>query len=192
LSFHLPCLNLSKMKTLLEENNLQQGQYVIIHPVSRWRFKCPPPRYTARLIEALQKEGRKIVLTSGSDKDELQMVEEILKLVATPMSIVDFSGKTTLKELGALLHFSRYLICVDSVPLHMASALKVPVVALFGPTSEENWGPWMHPKSRVVSKKTPCRPCFMDGCGGSKMSDCLYTLPINDVVEAISSLENQK
>jgi heptosyltransferase-3 len=189
LTFHLPEEVRKKVRTLLQENGLIEGEYIVIHPVSRWRFKCPPPSYIARLIKALQKEGKKIVLTSGPDSEEMKMIQQISELVSD-LPIVNLAGKTTLKELGALLQFSFCLICVDSVPLHMASALKVPVAVLFGPTSEENWGPWNHPKSRVIAKKTACRPCFLDGCGGSKMSDCLYTLPIQDILEAVSSFKH--
>lgn len=113
----------------------------------------------------------------------MDMVEEILDL-ANVEGAISLAGQLSLKELGALYLKSRGLITVDSVPLHMASALKVPVVALFGPTSEENWGPWQHPRARVVAEAMPCRPCYMDGCGGSKRSDCLDTLSIQAILNA--------
>ncbi|MFI5334605.1 MAG: glycosyltransferase family 9 protein, partial [Chlamydiales bacterium] len=56
------------------------------------------------------------------------------------------------------------------------------------PTSEENWGPWMHPRAKVVAQPFPCRPCHLDGCGGSKRSECLYTLSVNEVVKALDGL----
>nr|NGX27728.1 hypothetical protein [Chlamydiota bacterium] len=57
-------------------------------------------------------------------------------------------------------------------------------VALFGPTSELNWGPWMHPRGAVVVQDYSCRPCRLDGCGGSKMSDCLWTISPEEVAYA--------
>ena len=84
---------------------------------------------------------------------------------------------------------SQMLLCVDSVPLHIASAVKTPVVALFGPSSELNWGPWMHPQSIVLTEKMPCRPCFKDGCAGSKMSDCLFSMQVRSILSAIKQLE---
>lgn len=158
--------------------------YLLIHPTSRWRFKCWPPHQVAGLIRALHARGERIILSSGPDNQELAMLGDILKL-APHIPVLNLGGKLTLKELGALIQGSKALVCVDSVPLHIASALKTPVVALFGPSSEQNWGPWMHPKGKVVSKKLPCQPCHLDGCGGSKMSDCLYTLPIQAVLELI-------
>lgn len=184
LFFHIPEKSYEKVRGLLSERNLSEKEYVVIHPVSRWRFKCLPPVAMGTLIHELVLQGKKVVLTSGPDQEERDMIEEILK-VSPKENVFDLGGKTTLKDLGALIELSKLLICVDSVPLHMASALKTPVVALFGPTSEINWGPWMHPQAIVVAQNMPCRPCFKDGCAGSKMSDCLYTLSVHTILEAV-------
>jgi heptosyltransferase-3 len=179
LTFHIPEEAYQKMR--------QGKEYIVIHPVSRWRFKCYPVAHIAKLMHKLHEQGHTLVLTSSPDKNEMAMAEEILERTAD-IPVLNFAGKTTLKELGALIAKAQLLITVDSVPLHIASATKTPVVVLFGPSSEQNWGPWMHPRSRVVTKKISCRPCFMDGCGGSKMSDCLYTLPIESVLKAVDNL----
>ncbi len=185
LTFHVPQSALDKMRKLLGENGIT-GSFFLIHPVSRWLFKCPPPAFTASLIDELKKKNIPIVLSSGPDAKEREFVQEILK--KTSAQVLDLGGKISLKELGALIQLSRSLITVDSVPLHMASALKTPLVALFGPSSEKNWGPWMHPKACVVAQPFSCRPCHLDGCGGSKRSECLYTLSPSAVISALSSL----
>lgn len=185
LTFHVGSDCLEKMQSCLREEGIRSGDFFLIHPVSRWRFKCPPPSFTVSLIEELKKKNIPVVLTSGPDAQERAFMQEITKAVP---GILDLGGKINLKELGALIRLSRGLICVDSVPLHMASALKTPVVAIFGPTSEENWGPWMHPKAKVVAQPFTCRPCHLDGCGGSKRSECLYTLSVQQVLSALESL----
>lgn len=186
LTFVIADETMAKMRHLLEEEEFVEGQYVIIHPVSRWRFKCPPMSFIAELIEELHSQGKSVILSAGPDDVEMKMIEEIIAKIPH-IPVLNMAGKMTLKELGALIKLSSSLICVDSVPLHMASALKTPVIALFGPSSEQNWGPWMHPEGRVVAQKLPCRPCHMDGCGGSKMSDCLYTLSVAQVYNLKSS-----
>jgi heptosyltransferase-3 len=114
----------------------------------------------------------------------MKMIGEIIsKCPGIPLT--SLAGQIDLKELGAVIDQSQMLICVDSVPLHMASALKTPVVVLFGPTSEINWGPWRNPQARVVTQQMSCRPCLMDGCGGSKRSDCLATLPVRQVLDSV-------
>jgi heptosyltransferase-3 len=164
---------------------------VLIHPVSRWRFKCLAPEQIAKLIEELHFRGEHIVLSAGPDGHEKAMIEDILARVPE-VPVFSCAGKLTLKELSALIQMSKALICVDSVPLHIASALKTPVVALFGPTSDENWGPWMHPQARVVAQRFSCRPCYQDGCGGSKVSDCLRTMPQKMILSALEEVYNLK
>ena len=185
LTFVLPPDVIKKMKELLHQKNLLPKDYILLHPVSRWRFKCPPPQLIAEVIGQLHAQGKKIVLTSGPDRAELDLLEEIIKL--SPLnSTINLGGQISLKELGALIELSGCVVCVDSVPLHIASALKTPLVVLFGPSCDKNWGPWMHPQGLVVSKTISCRPCYMDGCGGSKMSDCLYSLPVKKIIDSVN------
>jgi heptosyltransferase-3 len=163
------------------------NEYILIHPVSRWRFKCLSTKQVGTLLQELHRRGEKIVISAGPDQQEIAMVEEILAL-APEVPVLNLAGALTLKELSALIEGARALICVDSVPLHIASALKTPVVVAFGPTSDQNWGPWMHPEARVVAQKMSCRPCYQDGCGGSKMSECLFSLSPQLLLDALDSL----
>jgi len=161
--------------------------FILIHPTSRWRFKCWSVSHMRSLIEQLLKQGKRVVLTSGPDPIEIEMVEKI----ALGLDVESLAGKTSIKQLGSLIDQSECLICVDSVAHHMASALKKKVVVLFGPTSEITWGPWRNPHARVVTKQMSCRPCYQDGCAGSKYSDCLQTLPVQQVLSAIP-LNNER
>jgi heptosyltransferase-3 len=74
----------------------------------------------------------------------------------------------------------------------MASSLKAPCVSIFGPTSNLIWGPWRNPNSQVVYKNLSCRPCCQDGCGGSKISDCLVSLPVDNVMNALDTVINKR
>lgn len=163
--------------------------YILIHPVSRWRFKCPPMSFIAELIDALHNLGHRVVLSASPDPQEMAMVQEILAQVSAPELVINMAGRTSLKELGALIEHSKCLICVDTVALHMASALKAPTVVLFGPTSWQNWGPWQNPHARIITSGLSCQPCGMDGCGGSKKSDCLHSLSIESVMQPILDLQ---
>lgn len=157
--------------------------YVLIHPTSRWRFKCWPVPKMRELVGKLLAEGKRVVLTSGPDPIERQMLQEI----GEGMDVLNLGGRVSLKELGALIDKAELLVSVDSVPFHIASALKRPVVALFGPTSEVTWGPWRNPQAKIVSLKMSCRPCYLDGCGGSKRSDCLESISVEAVLKAVHS-----
>ncbi len=172
LVFVLPQTAIERAKELAPNS-----PFILVHPVSRWKFKCPPKEVIAKSLNVLQLP---VVMTGAAS--EREFVQAIADSVKT--EVYNLAGEISLKELGALMQLAQGVITVDSVSLHIASALKVPVVALFGPTSEENWGPWRNPNARVVVQNLPCRPCRLDGCGGSKMSDCLWTLPFQDIVQA--------
>lgn len=104
--------------------------------------------------------------------------------------IVDLTGELNLKELAALTARAKAFVGVDSAPMHIAAAMQTPTVALFGPSGEKHWGPWAT-KFRVVASTKPehsCRPCGNDGCGGSKVSDCLMTLSVADVHDAVNEI----
>ncbi|MCI5052424.1 MAG: putative lipopolysaccharide heptosyltransferase III [Simkaniaceae bacterium] len=154
------------------------GPFTLVHPVSRWMFKAWPARHVKALLEKL--EGP-VVLTGGPAKEERDFLDQL--------GHPHLGGQTSLKELGALIARAEKLITVDSVPMHMAAALKTPLVAIFGPTSEKRWGPWQHSQSEIVKLDLPCRPCYMPGCAGSRVSDCLEALPVEKVLEAIQSLK---
>jgi heptosyltransferase-3 len=72
--------------------------------------------------------------------------------------------------------------------MHIAAAMGTPVVVLFGPSDEREWGPWQVAHRVVASQEHVCRPCRNDGCGGGKRSDCLDTLPVDRVIVAIDEL----
>jgi len=161
--------------------------YVLIHPVSRWLFKCLPAAKMAKLIHILAKRGEKIILTSSPNSKEQQMLSTI-ELLCPDIELINLGGKTSLKQLGTLIKNAKLLITVDSVPLHIASALKAPCIAIFGPTSEVNWAPYRNPNARVVVQNMPCRPCYRPGCADSGKSDCLETLEVSSVVDELKTL----
>jgi heptosyltransferase-3 len=149
--------------------------FVLIHPTSRWQFKCLPIERMKELVQNLLDQGKRVVLSSGPDAQEKKMVDAI----GSGFPVLNLGGALSLQELGALIDASELLICVDSLAFHMANALKKRVIVFFGPTSEITWGPWRNPHARVVTSSMSCRPCYQDGCGGSKVSDCLANLSID-------------
>jgi heptosyltransferase-3 len=187
LFLHVPDQAKNNMIDRLQKEEMRPKEYLLIHPVSRWRFKCLSVKQIAQLMTTLHQQGEHLVISAGPDAQEIAMVKEILSLIPD-IPVLNCAGQLTLKELAALIQLSKALICVDSVPLHIASAFKTPVVVMFGPTSEQNWGPWMHPMARVVTQSLACRPCYQDGCGGSKMSDCLFTLPQHKILSALDEI----
>jgi len=164
-------------------DELIEGEFVHVHPASRWHFKCWPVEKNAELIDRLAADGHRVVLTSAPD--EVAFIEHIVKQTASrPLSL---AGKLSIKELGALTRRAKLFVGVDSMPMHLAAAMGTPTVALFGPSGENEWGPW-NVERRVVTTTHTCRPCGYDGCGGGKVSECLAFLPVEAVHAAAREL----
>ena len=175
----------ASIANLLAQHGLKAGGFIHLHPTSRWLFKCWPAGKMSQLIEALQTQGHPIVVTAAPDARERDMLREILKPLK--QSVIDLSGQLSLKQLAALTAQAKCFIGVDSAPMHIAAAMQTPVVALFGPSGEKEWGPWMVPNRLITSGHT-CRPCGNDGCGGGKVSECLTSLPVERVLTAVNEL----
>jgi heptosyltransferase-3 len=187
LFLHIPQSSRTSIDRHLQKADLGKHSYILLHPTSRWLFKCWPVKNVAELIHHFNRIGYRIVLSSAPDKKELSMIEQIISL-CSDIPILNLAGKISLKELAALIQTCSCLVCIDSVPVHIASALKVPTVALFGPSSEEAWGPWNNLHGRVVAKNYSCRPCNLDGCGGSKVCDCLEQISVESVLHEVMRL----
>ena len=177
-----------KVDALLAMHGVIAGQFIHIHPTSRWLFKTWPAEKFAGLILRLDQDGHRVVLTAAPSADERKMIAAIKKELKVP--VVDLTGVLALKDLAAVTARARAFVGVDSAPMHMAAAMQIPVVALFGPSREKQWGPWAVAHRIIVSEEPrhSCRPCGNDGCGGSKVSECLVELPVHRVFAALNDL----
>ena len=182
----------ARVAALLAQRGLAAGGFIHIHPASRWAFKCWPAARVAALCDALAAKGWPIVLSSAPDASEKALIAEVVAARAgnavSSASTIDLSGQLSLKELAALTARARLFVGVDSAPMHIAAAMGTPVVAIFGPSGDQEWGPWGAGHLVVASNTHPCRPCGMAGCNDSKISDCLTTLPVAQVLAACNEL----
>lgn len=180
----------ASVTALLHSNGLAAEAFVQCHPGSRWLFKCWPAAKTAALLDRIAAAGFPIVVTGAPDPGEQALVAAAIKAIvpATRPRIVDLTGTLSLPQLAAVTGRARAFVGVDSAPMHIAAAMGTPVVALFGPSGEHEWGPWMVPQRVITSNAFPCRPCGIDGCGGGKVSECLTTLAVDRVAAALFDL----
>ena len=180
----------ARAEALLREHALAPRAFVHAHPGSRWFFKCWPAASTAALFERIAGDGHRIAVTAAPDPRERALVDAIVAALspAARARLVDLGGQLALPELAALTSRARAFIGVDSAPMHIAAAMQTPTLALFGPSGEFEWGPWMVEQRAVVSHAHPCRPCGIDGCGGGKVSECLTTLPVDHVHQQFRAL----
>ena len=124
-------------------------------PAKRWL----PDRYAA-VADSLAKEYNARIVIFGSSGD-LPVAEEVAASMNKPPVIL--AGRTTLGQLMGLLKTCRLLITNDSGPMHLAAALNVPQLAIFGSTSEVATGP-LSGSAVVIKHPVDCNPCFLREC----------------------------
>jgi 3-deoxy-D-manno-octulosonic-acid transferase/heptosyltransferase-1 len=151
-----------KIKRLMREHHLEDKKFVAINPVAYWDTKLWSDEKFAHLAEMIyQKFNMKIVFTGG----EKEPIDKITSLMTT--ANINLGGQTTLPELACLYKKAQMLITTDSGPMHLAAALGIPVIALFGPTDPARTGPY-GPGHTIITAETPCSPCFLKKCSTKK------------------------
>ncbi len=185
LRLHVGAEEAAAADAILAEAGVRPGDpLVTIHPTAKWLFKCWRDEGMVAVMDHLAACGFRVAITSGPAPREARKARRILGLARRPA--VDLIARLTLKQLAAVIGRSYLFVGVDSAPMHIAAAMGTPVVALFGPSGEHNWGPWGEGHV-VVTKPLFCRPCGQDGCNGSKRSDCLEMLTEAEVIAAVDA-----
>lgn len=142
-------------------------------PSKRWHAE----NY-AELAILLQDRKKAEILITGS-KVESELVESIASLMTKkPFNL---TGKTTLRLLAGLISNADLFITNDSGPMHIANALKIPVIAIFGPTNPSFTGPFQQP-AVVIKKDVPCWPCSYRECPFDHR--CMISIDPEEVFEA--------
>jgi heptosyltransferase-2 len=150
-----------------------------------------PPEKFAELITLIISGLKGKVIVFGS-KAEVEIADEIISEIAETPSvnreshIVNMSGKTGLRELAALIGECDVFITNDSGPMHMASALFVPTVAVFGSTNRHATGPYGE-GHRAISKDLTCAPCMERECPEGHVK-CMTGITAGEVFNAVKEI----
>lgn len=122
--------------------------------------KCWLPERFRALTERLLEENPDLCVLYFGDKAGTSLVNDICKDM--PERVINLAGKTSIRELLALIKECSVFLTNDSGPMHIAAALKIPLVALFGSTSDVKTGPYGNGK--VIHKHVECSPCYKRVC----------------------------
>jgi 3-deoxy-D-manno-octulosonic-acid transferase/heptosyltransferase-1 len=153
--------------------------FVAVSPVALWETKLWQDEKFARLCDRIVGELNIPVIITGS-AHEKPYTESIIKEAKTA-KVVNLAGQTTLKDLACLYRQAAVVVTTDSGPMHIATAVGTPVVALFGPTDPRRTGPY-GPGHTVISKALPCSPCFLKTC---ESQQCMRDITVEEVFEAV-------
>ncbi|MFH1189435.1 MAG: lipopolysaccharide heptosyltransferase II [Candidatus Omnitrophota bacterium] len=176
------------VKELLAKSGIGDKDFVIVLcPAGNWPPKRWPAENFARLADELaEKFGAKIVL-AAAERDS-KIVDEIRSVMAA--GAVSASGKTGLKQLGALLERAGLVVANDTGPMHMAVAVGTKTIALFGPTSARLTGPYGKGRYHVISGNGSCEvPCYDITCA---RNDCMSAIKVEDVLREAEAMLRKK
>jgi heptosyltransferase-2 len=122
--------------------------------------KCWPPEKFARAIHQLRKERDVEIILFGTQGEK-----EVAAAIQAELDVpaLDLTGKTEISELPSLLSRCTAFLGNDSGAMHVAAAVGLPVVAVFGPTDPYGTAP-VTPRSTIIQERPYCSPCFLRRC----------------------------
>jgi lipopolysaccharide heptosyltransferase II len=148
---------------------------------SKWVSKNWPLQQVAKLCEELGARDMRLVVTgTRQDSAAAQALLEKVKNIKP----INACGITTLAQLACLIKRCSVYISTDSAPLHMAAAMSVPFVALFGPTDPARHLPPAKDYA-VIKKDFSCGPCYKSRCRHNR---CMESITAQEVLESIGKL----
>jgi len=140
-------------------------KYILMGPGTRWETKIWPAKYFAELARRIASESSYRVVLIGMDT-EVEIARQVAENAGE--RVINLAGKTNLAELIALIEGAVMVVMHDSGPMHLATALDKPMVAIYGPTSPLRTGPY-HRGEAVARLDLECSPCYL-----KKLSECPY------------------
>jgi lipopolysaccharide heptosyltransferase II len=157
------------------------------NPLEQIAVKQWPASHYAQLLEELAAACPVTVVLLG-DRHDVQVDEIAQALQARGADVLNLKGRTSLRELAAVIGHLDLLIANDSAPMHLAVALQTPVTALFGPTAAAALFP-AGPNRLALQSPAPCSPCYPFGrFPGCPDPSCMVALSVATVYQAVTEL----
>jgi heptosyltransferase-2 len=159
------------------------GMPVVINPgaaygsAKRWY----PERFAEVGNRLAAEFGARIVLTGGPG--EMEIGRDIAAAMdVAPLNLI---GKTSVRQMMAVLSLCRLVVTNDSGPMHVAAAFGVPIVAVFGPTDHTTTSP-LAVNCRIIRKEVDCAPCLLRQCPTDHR--CMEAIGVEDVMAGVREL----
>lgn len=164
-------------------------RWVLLQPGARWMNKRWPAESFAAVVRQLASKNSRIrfaVLGSAQDKPLAKVISD-----AAPDRCLNLAGTLPLPEMIEWIRACDLMISNDTGPMHVAAALKKPVVAIFGPTDPARTGPYGQ-LDRALRVRLPCSPCFDNHCASAKPLECLHAVTPQMVVSQAQQILNRQ
>lgn len=166
------------------ETRVGPQPYVVIHPGAAFETKRWSAEGYRAIGRSLNEKGWKIVVTAGPGE------EDFARKAAVDLEPSLMLLGLTIPKLAELIRGSDMYIGNDSGPMHLAAAVGTPTVAVWGSSSSARWHPWGVPH-RVVQNPHDCNPCAGYRCHVAKTPQCIESVSVSQVLEAVWSLAKE-
>ena len=165
------------------------ADYAVLVPGSAWETKRWPWEGYRQVARHLMAKGYRVV-TLGAPSEK-----NICDKVADGLDLVNLAGQTGIGDVLSVIKYASLVVCNDSMALHIASAFKVPNVAIFCSTSPAfGFGPWQNNALVVERDDLECKPCSRHGSRKcpTGTEECTRELAAEKVIDAIDTLLHSK
>lgn len=166
-------------KRVLKESGAKP--LVLLCPYGSYARKSWPDQAYIELIRLIKDDCSCYLIGGKAEGPRLENLRQASGLAVNKV----LAGSANLVELASLIKDAKALVTVDTGPLHIAQAVKTPVLALFGPTAPRVWGP-RGPKDVIFYHGAACSPCW--GKGTCKEKVCMLATDVSQVSETLFHL----
>lgn len=163
---------------------LHERPWIVLQPGARWQNKRWPVEHfveLARQVAATRPALGFAVLGSAEDAPLGQAI-----CGAAPGRCLDLTGRLSLLEMVECIRLAKVMVTNDTGPMHVAAALGIPVVALFGPTEPARTGPYGQ-VGNAIRLDLPCVPCMRPRCSFERPIECLRAITPASVARAVEA-----
>lgn len=173
----------ARVDAALAHQGIAPGQpFIALYPGAGWQTKRWPTSHFAELARQLaaapdppgNAKPMPVVVVWGPGEEDLR--DGILTQADLPSERMMAAPPTDLRELAALLGRARLAIGGDTGPIHLAAALDVPVVGIYGGSDPLRNGPWGNAPTTLLSDSAACTVCWRKTCNWSPCIECLDTI----------------
>jgi heptosyltransferase-3 len=114
---------------------------VVVHVPSMWRYKQWPVAHFRSVVEGLLADGVQVVLTGSASANDQALIAPV-RDAGTEPDLIDVAGRLQLRQVRAMLDRADAYLGPDTSVTHLAAAVDLPIVAVFGPSRPDHFGPW--------------------------------------------------
>jgi len=181
---HLAPEEITLAKEILNRHNIREEDLIVginpgaaYGPAKRWY----PERFAEVARRLYEEYGGKVIIFGGKSDGEIS--KQIVETGNVP--VLNLAGRTTIRELMALISQCKLFITNDSGPMHIAAALSVPVVAIFGSTDPGRTSP-IGEGHVIIKKDIECSPCFLRECPHNM--ECMDMIGVEDIMRGVEKI----